>query len=87
MDWATLIEIALQIVKECQEERGYETTLDNLQSRPLVRWVLRGRLREHGLRGRQLRQAVGMAVEHLEDANDDDLRQLMSDAAEYQLAA
>jgi len=83
MDWIEIAEILLKFIKSCQEKNGSEAAVKVLRQKGIrARWLTRVALREAGLKGKQLREAVGYAMEELAELNDDAIARLVTEAVE-----
>ena len=84
MDWASIIAVILDMIRECMENRT-ETAVeaDLISPGPFLALVLRRRLRKKtSLRGAALRVAVQDCMADLQLMTPADVGQLMADAKE-----
>jgi len=83
MEWAAIVAIVLDLIRECMDKRSDTEVEQRLTNPgPLVAWALRRRLRDRGLRGDGLREAVRGCMTDLTSMEPEDIGALMADAKE-----
>ena len=81
MPWALLIEAAVAWIKECLEKQDKETVKRNMRHPgPFVRFALRRKLRELGVKRSDLDGAVEDALAAMASASDEQLDGLIAQA-------
>jgi len=58
MEWVAIIQMIIQMIQQCNEERNSAEILVFALNRPLGRWMIRQHLRDNGVKGRRLRSAM-----------------------------
>ena len=81
MDWERILDLVMALIERCTNQDGEEAVMATLRKGgPPVRRALRNKLRAKGLRGRELWDKVRELMADLEDATDEDIRELIEDA-------
>lgn len=79
MNWLLIAEMVLALLEKCVKRDGADAVLERLKVRksPAIRFALWAGLRESGLHGTELRQAVEVCMENLADETDGELHDLV----------
>jgi len=78
MEWVAIVAAIMEMVQSCRENRDRDDIEADALNRPLGRWMIRRTLRDKGLRGEGLRNAMQQVRNH--EMDDDDVRDFLTDA-------